>query len=1854
MVGGIYKSIPAEGIYLYLRYLMLREKGRQMNQSMLEKGAAFESEGDYFAAFKCYTKIWADKLLESRLFTGIKDEIITITCLENLVVIAARDNRIYLLDSDLTPIRDSIEYPGRIISLQATAVSKKYLSVLFEESVKNDTNNNTTTIRSTLHLYDDSFNKLPHQFPVGENENILCTCFLHRERDFLIAGTDNENVFLYDLESENRLILFSGIKNGENRKILTLTAIDFDNDGQEEVVAGGINRLYVLPVEKENVEPVRIKFCGSVNAIFPKKRSESNHIEGIFLVSDNSTLQFLKTNSDKLKTLTVFPADPLCGLFYDIDRDEAYEILIGCENNRIYMLTDQGEVRKEIKTSDEVRDICILPGQEEKKVLQLLVGMGDNRIVAYECARKSYIWSKILSCYQNMENKDEIGKLTDFFNEDEDEYNHLHEFAIIRLQELMESNLEESVELLDKIISRNSNTSFMIRSVYTAIKLFMISLEKGKEIFLRLADMKNKYLRQKIFKELTALINDPNISMEKKSITISFIGELNQKYNAPLEKNIWGELRSYMEARDYKSAHTRCEKLLSNKIDLLWEPIYLNDHVPISRIYAKDITGDNLDEILFRAKNGYLYCYDLVGQKIWVHNTHDSSSSLVASNIIGSKRRELGFTSEPKDVIYGTSTGGINILNADKNHVVSDFFTNQKIETITSLGNHSIRIGLENGSIIAYEFLSDKLKINNQWHFRAKNCIHSIYAYDLLDDGVDELIIGSRDRTIYILRHNGEELTRFQCSGAVRTLSVSRKNKENKNKILACCRNGLVYILEFSNEKLTPLQSPLDLGCNFIDLYLICDVDMNNIDEIVFIREGNQLIVTDQQGKEKWNYQFEHTVTALNYIESDIEGYPNLVIGFENGVLVCYRTFDLKKIEEMKKKCEGFIVNTGESHKQLSNIYIYTTPLEFNKTNHDAIHIMNLDLNSSSIEPVLQRIKNRGDDHKKYFNLVWGGPGTGKTTLLNYLYKEIPQFSKRTVPVIVNFQKCKLKTIPEFFYSLSVLLFGSLKKAGILYGYKYDFEDFTNAPYNVMGAFLDSCFSMLKGKRLLILGDNIDVLYKQQIGNETIEYLARRAIRHHIIFIFTSRIEDNLLQEGLHIKDFDPLLFKLKTFSVADIKKLLAGYSDPDFNIPQAADIILKLTEGNPFLVQLLLNQLIVFFNDNPGNQKITELISDFFFNKIVDIGSSYFETLWQQFSLYDQLKYTLVATYISENSLISTNEELLRQNETALFVLDPEDNFESVIEVLLPGNISTLYKIWIQRFRAFPMLLLIKMEQLRRQIPLSLFYTIDDELRKFLKPVQINDFFRMIMLDRFTWNRVVFISRQWVKLKNKQANIEAVCESIIMEIVRRSDFSLFEDDVHVKIRGGIYYMKIKIEKKTLLARENYICIIPGNITEDQIIKNINGIRQEADSHLCLVFALFEKETPEINSIRARSRWTVCFTEKMLNDILFSKMEIADAFWDLALEQIDISIISPYSVTDKADITFVGRDNEIDMICKPPFKNYALLGGRLIGKTSLLHQINSLLSNNPGINIIHINCDPMGKSKNRNLYDVFIRLVNNKYRYNVDTLDEFFSKLWDIKKRENKRTILILDEVDFLIKYDQKKQNNFLFLRSIHNLYENNICSAILAGYIVFYHSKKASNSPHLSFFKDVRIDFLDDSAIRRLILEPVSDLKIHFKREKTDELIRLILTHTSNHPCYIQAFCQLLISELVKRKSRIIDKEIINYIGDDESFWNFVDWSFLKGSVITNFDKIVIHCMLPVKNRFSLDDLINQLTLLKLPFSYTITQIETAVENLILANILEQEKEYYKFRNPVLFKKILALHKINSLLEGGNIFNYE
>ena len=138
---------------------------------------------------------------------------------------------------------------------------------------------------------------------------------------------------------------------------------------------------------------------------------------------------------------------------------------------------------------------------------------------------------------------------------------------------------------------------------------------------------------------------------------------------------------------------------------------------------------------------------------------------------------------------------------------------------------------------------------------------------------------------------------------------------------------------------------------------------------------------------------------------------------------------------------------------------------------------------------------------------------------------------------------------------------------------------------------------------------------------------------------------------------------------------------------------------------------------------------------------------------------------------------------------------------------------------------------------------------------------------------------------------------------------------------------------------------------------------------------------------------------------------------DIILEQADLTVVSPYVISGPVpDNMFFGRDYEIKAIMRTiRDRNYAILGGRKIGKTSMLTKIHRLLGQTSGFRSYYLDCEHVFDYQHL-LRSLALACQPPGMPESIDDLRHLAICLR--RRHEGKTVVFLLDEVDHLLAYD--------------------------------------------------------------------------------------------------------------------------------------------------------------------------------------------------------------------------------------------
>jgi AAA domain len=335
---------------------------------------------------------------------------------------------------------------------------------------------------------------------------------------------------------------------------------------------------------------------------------------------------------------------------------------------------------------------------------------------------------------------------------------------------------------------------------------------------------------------------------------------------------------------------------------------------------------------------------------------------------------------------------------------------------------------------------------------------------------------------------------------------------------------------------------------------------------------------------------------------------------------------------------------------------------------------------------------------------------------------------------------------------------------------------------------------------------------------------------------------------------------------------------------------------------------------------------------------------------------------------------------------------------------------------------------------------------------------------------------------------------------------------------------------------------------------------------------------------------------------------------EIILEQgMELSNLSPYVVRGPVpEKMFFGREKEIRTVSQGLLTgDYAIVGGRRIGKSSVLQRVNRLLSNDPRYQPYYIDCE--AKFNHHDFIQTFRDDLGEALdTTNVSVIRQLLTELR--LEAPGRQLVLLLDEVDELLAFDAQSQPFGRLFKTFRSLSQEGVCRFVFSGSRTLYRHLHNPQSPFFNFCEDMVLKPLEQRSIVEIVTKPMHQLGIELPEE--EQLIDRIIHLSSSHPNIAQWLCDRLIKSSTVRR---ITLDNLDKISDDPEFCrHYVETAWCDA---TSFEKLI--SLLIDAPSFDIDELCKKLAQHGLADRNLIRE---SLEMLQLCSLLDRRGQQYYF----------------------------
>lgn len=363
--------------------------------------------------------------------------------------------------------------------------------------------------------------------------------------------------------------------------------------------------------------------------------------------------------------------------------------------------------------------------------------------------------------------------------------------------------------------------------------------------------------------------------------------------------------------------------------------------------------------------------------------------------------------------------------------------------------------------------------------------------------------------------------------------------------------------------------------------------------------------------------------------------------------------------------------------------------------------------------------------------------------------------------------------------------------------------------------------------------------------------------------------------------------------------------------------------------------------------------------------------------------------------------------------------------------------------------------------------------------------------------------------------------------------------------------------------------------------------------------------------------------------------------------QIPLALIAPYETSKPVTGSrFFGREFEIRRILQGGDSNFAIMGIRRIGKTSLMREVERRLREQSGAEepmeggrIQFIDCSAL-ESPHAFVREVVRRLHTQELvRLDNKQFPLYFPDFLDrMARRYGGPLIFLLDEFDSVLTWHTTDPTVLNALRASSNMGH---CRYIVGGFREVMLAFSSLSSPLYNFAKPVRLGEFTREQTAQLVLGPLETLRVRFERR--NEVVDRIYNETAGQPNLIQYYCSILVEQLDKTGARVISPDQLFHVYDNPDFRVFILSTFMDNT--KNLEKAVVFAVLSkygYEQPFDLEAIDNALQERRI--NLPIERLMQACRHLELAGTLTQKGRHYHFSAPVFPRVLLETQNIDYL----------
>lgn len=337
--------------------------------------------------------------------------------------------------------------------------------------------------------------------------------------------------------------------------------------------------------------------------------------------------------------------------------------------------------------------------------------------------------------------------------------------------------------------------------------------------------------------------------------------------------------------------------------------------------------------------------------------------------------------------------------------------------------------------------------------------------------------------------------------------------------------------------------------------------------------------------------------------------------------------------------------------------------------------------------------------------------------------------------------------------------------------------------------------------------------------------------------------------------------------------------------------------------------------------------------------------------------------------------------------------------------------------------------------------------------------------------------------------------------------------------------------------------------------------------------------------------------------------------------QLRVTRISPYQTRGgiARASSFFGRTSLLARVVQREPSNYLLIGGRQLGKTSLMKAIERRLREHPQVACVYVVLRD---------HRLLPRLAAQSGLPLDSDLETIVATL--ARQHAGKRLLLLIDEADPFFRADAAR--DYAELSAMRALSEEGRCHFLLAGFWDLYAAAALDyQSPLRNFGEVISVGGLEPEACRELATVPLGVLNLRFAEAA---LVERIVVESGRRANIVAILCQECL-EALDRGGRVIEAaDVERALASQAVLDALAGWGRLShDDRASRLDRIVVY-RVAEQGATTLADMVD---LVRPHADIDVEMLRRAFSRLQLAYVLERQGEHFRYAVPLFARQFEA-----------------